>query len=138
MLLHGHPDMMLLANAATTNAIVVSIMSWWSCKSMGEPTEFLNIHIEQQRIINAHQQSHINACVVEYNVTHEYPALISLPPLVQITADGPDMGEILAEDNLHGSLVGSVMDPSVYTRPEMPFAIGVMERHPEIRIGVQL
>ena len=71
-------------------------------------------------------------------MNHEYPALLSLPPLVQITADGPDMGEILAEDNLYGSLVGCMMEPSVYTRPETPFAMGVMERHPEIRIGVQL
>ena len=69
MLLHGHQDMMLLANAATANAIVVSIMSWGSCKSMGEPAEFLNIHIEQQRIISAHQQSYINAYVVEYDMT---------------------------------------------------------------------
>ena len=125
-----------MTTAAKANAIVGSIMSWWSCKSMDDPIEFVNIHIKQQRIISAHQRSCINACVVEYNVTHEYPPL--LPPLVHITADGPDMGEILAEVNLYGSLVGSMMDPSAHTRPEMPLAIGVMEQHPEMRIGVQL
>ena len=76
---------------AAADAIVTSIMSWWPCKSVGEASEFLNIHLVRDRAAktsSAHQQPYINRIISKYGMTHQLPALLPLPPSVHITADG--------------------------------------------------
>ena len=126
-------DCQLAAKTAdAADAIVASIMAWWPCKSMGEPQEFLNIHLVRDRnakTISAHQQPYIQRIVGKYGMTHQLPALLPLPPSVHITADGPDMGELLPDGNLYGSIVGSLMHLVVCTRPELAFCVGLLARH---------
>ena len=59
-------------------------------------------------------------------MTHQLPVLLPLPPSVHITADGPDMGEILPDGNLCGSMVGSLMHLVVCTGPELAFCVGLL------------
>ena len=102
-----------------------SLMSWWPYNRVSRLRSLLTIHIAgdtKAETIDARQQPYISACVPQEGVTHEHPALLPLRPLVHITHDEPDKGNLIPEHNIYGSLVGSMIHLGVCAKPEMPFA----------------
>ena len=79
-------------------------------------------------MLTTHQNTRIQSMVTHHGCEREHDALLPLPPSVQFTKHGTDMGEYLPGGNLYRNLVGSLNYFSQCTHPEITFAIGLLSR----------
>ena len=106
--------------------VIDLLREMFEVKDMGEPQDFLGIHIVRDReagTIAIHQQPYILKLLADYGLSGVSPASCPSTAFAEGSPVSPDIAA------LYPSLVGSLMHLANCTRPDISHTVGALARH---------